>query len=278
MTGRPTSPWHVQMTTIRAVTHESPGVQTYDLSFDDPAATYSFRPGQFNMLYLPGVGESAISVSSDAAEPSRLRHTVRVVGNVTRALAKLHPGDRIGIRGPFGSSWPVEALRGKDVIVVAGGLGLAPLRPVIYHLVRNRSDYGRVLLAYGARSPAELLFTGEYAGWQAAGIDLKTTVNIASPEWRGPIGTVIPLISNQPIVPERTGVLTCGPEVMMRFVAARMIERGVSPAQVFVSLERNMNCAIGLCGHCQFGPVFVCKDGPVFPFDRVRKLMYVENL
>ncbi|MBA4189873.1 MAG: Ni/Fe hydrogenase subunit gamma [Planctomycetaceae bacterium] len=268
----------MSMTTIRAVKAETPGVTTYDLSFDDPAAGYSFLPGQFNMLYLPGIGESAISMSSDAAEPGKLRHTVRAVGNVTRAMERLLTGDKIGVRGPFGTSWPVEQSRGNDVIVAAGGLGLAPLRPAIYHLIRHRSSYGRVTVLYGARSPADLLYTDEYEAWHSAGLDVQVTVDVGSADWQGSIGFVTTLLSRVPLEPTRTDVFTCGPEVMMRFIASGAVNRGIAAGRVFVSLERNMNCAVGLCGHCQFGSEFVCKDGPVFPFDRVRRLMHVENI
>lgn len=278
MTVLPPSPWRVTMATVRAVTPETPGVATYDIAFEEAAAGYSFRPGQFNMLYLPGVGEVAISVSSDSAEPEILRHTIRTVGNVTRAIARLRPGDKLGVRGPFGTAWPVEAFRGHDVIVAAGGLGLAPLRPTIYHLIRNRSEYGRVAVLYGARTPGDLLYAGEYDAWRAAGIDVQVTVDVGSPEWTGSIGFVTALLAKRPLDAARTAVFTCGPEVMMRFLAAGAVNRGVPPDRVFVSMERNMNCAVGLCGHCQFGPAFVCKDGPVFRFDRVRRLLLVENL
>jgi len=277
MTGLPLSPWRVHIATIRAIVAETPGVWTFGLSLDDPSVKYSFQAGQFNMLYLPGIGESAISVSSDPEEVGKLQHTVRAVGNVTRAMAKLQPGSQIGVRGPFGTSWPFESFRGKDVILVAGGLGLAPLRPVVYSLIRHRRDFGRVTLIYGVRSPADLLFSSEYESWRKGGIDVQTTVNVASLDWQGAIGSVTPLLAPLPIEPARTGLFTCGPEVMMRFVAAGAVQRGVPTGQVFVSLERNMNCAVGLCGHCQFGPEFVCRDGPIFPFDRVRRLMLVEN-
>ena len=278
MTALPPSPWQLMMATVRAVTPETPGVATYDLAFDDPAASYSFRPGQFNTLYLPGVGEVAISVSSDPAEPAELRHTIRTVGNVTRAIERLKPGDRVGVRGPFGTAWPVEHFRGQDVIVVAGGLGLAPLRPAIYHLIRHRSDYGRVVVLYGARTPGDLLYANEYESWRAAGFDVRTIVNVGSIDWNGPVGFVTTPLADVPVDPGRTVVFTCGPDVMMRFVAGGAVERGLPAGRVFVSLERNMNCATGLCGHCQFGPSFVCKDGPVFPFARVRDLMLVENM
>ena len=278
MPALPPSPWRVTTATVRAVTAEAPAVVTYDLAFDGPATGYAFRPGQFNMLYLPGVGEVAISVSSDPGEPGLLRHTIRVVGGVTRALARLGPGDRLGVRGPFGTAWPVDDFRGRDVVVAAGGLGLAPLRPAIYHLIRHRADYGRVAVLYGARTPADLLYADEYAAWRAAGIDVRVTVDVGSAAWTGAIGFVTTPLASLPLDPARTGVFTCGPEVMMRFIAAGAAGRGVPANRVFVSLERNMNCAVGLCGHCQFGPAFVCTDGPVFPFDRVRGLMLVENL
>ena len=277
MTVLPLSPWRVTMATIRAITAETPGVMTYDLAFDD-RAVFAFRPGQFNMLYLPGVGEVAISLSSDPAEPANLRHTIRAIGNVTRAIARLKPGDTIGVRGPFGTAWPVERFRGQDVIVAAGGLGLAPLRPAIYQLIRTRADYGRVTLLYGARTPVDLLFASEYEAWRAAGIDVQVTVDVGTEDWRGSIGFVTMLLARLPLEPGHSGVFTCGPEVMMRFIAAGAVNRGVPWDRVFVSMERNMNCAVGLCGHCQFGPSFVCKDGPVFPFDRVRELLLVENL
>jgi NAD(P)H-flavin reductase len=277
MTALPASPWQVLMTTVRAVTPEIPGVTTYDLSFDDPATGYTFLPGQFNMMYLPGIGESAISVSSDPGEPRKLRHTVRALGNVTRALARLKPGDKVGIRGPYGTAWPVDEFRGKDVVIVAGGLGLAPLRPAIYHCLRHRADYGKVTVLYGVRSPGDLLFAAEYDEWRRAAIDVEVTTNVASGDWRGHIGFVTTLLASMPLDAARTGVFTCGPEVMMRFVAEGAVNRGVPIGQVFVSLERNMNCAVGLCGHCQFGAAFVCKDGPVFAYDRVRQLMLVEN-
>ncbi|MCS6866162.1 MAG: FAD/NAD(P)-binding protein [Gemmataceae bacterium] len=276
MTGLPPSPWQTRNATVRAITPEVPEVRTYDL--DLHGANYSFRPGQFNMLYVPGVGEVAISVSSDPAVPHQLRHTIRAVGNVTRAMTRLAVGDTLGLRGPFGTAWPVETVRGDDVVIVAGGLGLAPLRPVIYHLIRHRHDYGRVAVLYGARTPADLLYAHEYDWWQAAELDVHISVDVATPNWRGAIGFVTTLLAQLPVKPTRTAVFTCGPEVMMRFVASGACQRGVPAERIFVSLERNMNCAVALCGHCQFGPSFVCHDGPVFSYDRVGRLLWVENL
>ena len=175
------------------------------------AASYRFQPGQFNMLYLPGIGESAISISSDPAEPETLLHTIRAAGNVTQALARKKVGDQIGLRGPFGSSWPMDACKGQDVVIACGGVGLAPLRPAIYHIIRHRSDYGRVILLYGARTPGDLLYASEYDAWRDADIEVETTVDIGDGDWRGNIGVVPVLFYRLRLNAARTHVLTCGP-------------------------------------------------------------------
>jgi NAD(P)H-flavin reductase len=272
----PANPWLPRLAVIRDIQAETPGVATYTLAFSDPAP-YSFQPGQFNMLYLPGVGEAAISVSSDPAEPALLRHTVRAVGNITQALTRLKPGENIGVRGPFGSSWPAQELRGQDLILACGGIGLPPLRPLLYHVMRHRSDYGRVALLYGARTPADLLFTTEFPAWQSAGIDVHTTVDIGDDSWRGNIGVVPVLFYRLRPDPRRTSVLSCGPEIMMRFVIFEALARRIPKRRIYLSMERNMSCAVGLCGRCQFGPVFVCKDGPVFTYERLEPYLHVED-
>ena len=185
-----TNPWSPQMVTVREIKPEALGVATYKLTFDDPAAaeSYRFEPGQFNMLYLPGFGESAISVSSDPEETGSIGHTVRAAGSVTRALSKRKVGQKLGLRGPFGTHWPVEECHDKDVVIACGGVGLAPLRPVIYHIIRHRSSFGRVILLYGARTPADLLFADEYDAWKKARIEVACTVDIGSEYWRGSIG------------------------------------------------------------------------------------------
>jgi NAD(P)H-flavin reductase len=272
-------PWLPHVAAIREIQPETPGVATFSLAFDDPtvAARYTFRPGQFNMLYLPGVGEAAISVSSDPAEHGRLLHTIRAAGNVTQALARKQPGERIGVRGPFGSSWPMDACRGQDVVIACGGIGLAPLRPALYHLLCHRGDYGRVQLLYGARTPADRLFAAEYPAWRAADIEVEETVDIGSGDWQGNIGVVPVLFYRLRLDPRRTRVLTCGPEVMIHFVIFEALARRIPPPQIHLSMERNMSCAVGLCGHCQFGPAFVCKDGPVFTYERLRPYLHVEE-
>jgi NAD(P)H-flavin reductase len=276
----PASVWQPHVATVRGIRPETPGVQTYELLLDDPgaAAGFRFRPGQFNMLYVPGAGEAAISISSDPGRPEVLGHTVRAAGNVTGALARLGPGGQVGVRGPYGTGWPVEACRGQDVVLAAGGVGLAPLRPVLYHLLRHRGDYGRVILLYGARTPGDLLYAGEYDAWRAGGIEVDVTVDIGGADWHGHLGVVPVLFHRLRLYPPRTRLLTCGPEVMLRCVVAEALARHLRPEYLYLSLERNMSCAVGLCGHCQLGPWFVCKDGPVLTYRQLRPYLRVEDL
>jgi len=275
------NPWQARCAVIESVTAETPGVATYRLRFRDPqdAQRYRFRPGQFNMLYIPGVGEIAISLSAAPQIGGAGDHTIRVVGNVTRRLAALAPGETLGVRGAFGVGWPVADLRGADVVIVAGGIGLAPLRSLIYDLISQRSAFGRISVLHGARTPDELLYSREYPSWEAAGVTVQTTVDRARPDWSGCVGVVTMLVDRLPLpnVPA-TALLMCGPEVMMKYVARGAIARGVSTARIWCALERNMQCAVGLCGHCQLGPEFICKDGPVFRYDRVASLLSVERL
>ncbi|WP_018265838.1 FAD/NAD(P)-binding protein [Methylosinus sp. LW4] len=235
---------------------------------------FDFAPGQFNMLTAFGVGEAAISVSGDPADNARLIHTIRAVGAVSRALTELHVGEPIGLRGPFGRGWPMREAEGRDVIVVAGGLGLAPLRPALYRLFAEREKYGRILLLFGARSPADILFRDELEAWRGRlDIEVEATVDHARGDWRGNVGVVTTLLSRAQFSAANALAMLCGPEIMMRFVANALLERGVAQERVYLSMERNMKCAIGWCGHCQFGPVFICRDGPVFPYSQLRGLI-----
>ena len=236
-----------------------------------PAPQFHFAPGQFNMLYAFGVGEVPISISGDPARPATLVHTVRDVGNVTHAICRLKKGEALGVRGPLGAPWPVALAPGKDVIIVAGGLGLAPLRPAIYHLLNQRSAFGNVELIYGARTPGDLLYRKELERWRGR-FDLRVhvTVDSAPNDWRGNVGVVTNLIGRARFDAPSTLALICGPGVMMRFTVLELLSHGLTPQQIYVSMERNMKCGIGLCGHCQWGPFFICKNGPVFRFDRIK--------
>lgn len=264
---------------IAAVQPETTGVDTYTLELQNAELrkSYSFLPGQFNMLFLPGIGEAAISISSDPTTPSTLLHTIRVAGNVTQALQSMGVGGAVGVRGPYGSHWPVESAQGGDVIFVGGGIGLAPLRPAIYHVIHNRDKYDEITVLVGARSPADLLFTGEYDSWRTHDIEVLSTVDRADDSWQGRVGVVPMMFYSLRPDPRRTTVFTCGPEIMMRFVVYEALARRIPKERIFVSLERNMKCAIGFCGHCQYGPTFLCKEGPVLSFERVEPFFNVEN-
>jgi NAD(P)H-flavin reductase len=263
-------PMRPSLCSIGKVKHETH--DSFSLELDPPEA-FHFAPGQFNMLYVFGVGEVPISISGDPAKPG-LIHTIRNVGTVTRAMAKLKRGDALGLRGPFGSVWPVEAAEGHDVVVVAGGIGLAPLRPALYHLLSNRERYGKVVLLYGARTPQDILYARELALWRAKlDLEVQVTVDRADESWRGNVGVVTTLIKRATFDPRNTLALACGPEVMMRFTVQELIKHSVTPNKIYLSVERNMKCAIGFCGHCQYGPHFVCKDGPVFAYPQIARLL-----
>jgi NAD(P)H-flavin reductase len=247
---------------------------TLELEPADGGAPLGFAPGQFNMLYFFGVGEVPISVSGDPAKPKILVHTTRAVGAVTKAMSALKVGDTLGIRGPYGNTWPVAAIEGHDVAIIAGGIGLAPLRPAIYHILSNRDKYGKVSLLYGARTPEDILYRKELEHWRAR-FDLETmvTVDRAAMGWRGNVGVVTTLIGRASFDPAHTSAMICGPEIMMRFTALELQNRGVKMEDIYVSMERNMKCGVGLCGHCQIGSTFVCKDGPVYTFNQVREIL-----
>ena len=245
---------------------------------EDPGVL-RFGPGQFNMLYAPGIGEVAISVSGDPGSPDHLIHTIRDVGKVSHALTRLRSGAILGVRGPFGSMWPVEAAAGRDVVVVAGGLGLAPLRPAIYRLLAERERFGRIALLYGTRSPSDILYVRELERWRRRlDLQLEVTVDHAGEDWHGHIGVVTHLIPRAAFDPADTVALLCGPEIMMRFAALALRDAGVAEDAIHLSMERNMKCALGHCGRCQFGPMLVCRDGAVVSYDRIARLLAVREL
>lgn len=260
------------------------GPQEVTLDIELPAANgveapFSFAPGQFNMLTAFGVGEVPISVSGDPGDQTRLVHTIRAVGPVSTALTRLKPGDALGLRGPFGTHWPVEAAAGQDVVVMAGGLGLAPLRPAIYRLLAERERYGNIVLLYGTRSPDDILFRGELESWRRRlDLGIEVTVDHALSGWHGHVGVVTKLVPHADFDPAQAIAMVCGPEVMMRFAIAALNDAGLDSGRIYLSMERNMKCAIGLCGHCQFGPTFICRDGSVFRHDRLRELLSLKEI
>jgi NAD(P)H-flavin reductase len=256
---------------VQKVKRETSDTYTLDLTRAGAAADFSFAPGQFNMLYAFGAGEVPISISGDPACPETLVHTVRDVGNVTQAICRLKRGEMLGVRGPFGIPWPVEQMAGSDVLIIAGGLGLAPLRPALYHLLKHRGEFGNIEVIYGARTPQDLLYPRELERWRGR-FDLRVhvTVDAAEADWHSNVGVVTKIIGRARFDPPSSVALICGPGVMMRFTVLELFNHGLTPEQVYVSMERNMKCGIGLCGHCQWGPFFICKDGPVFRYDRIK--------
>jgi len=235
----------------------------------------ALAPGQFTMLYAFGSGEVPISVSGDVEGP--LVHTVRAVGAVSQAVCAAKHGAVLGVRGPFGNSWPVEDALGGDALVIAGGIGLAPLRPVVYELLRRRAELGEAVVLYGSRRPEELLYAKEVERWRKR-LQVDVTVDAADRSWTGKVGFVAKLVAAARFDPAVATAFICGPEIMMRTSAEALLERGVAAERIHVSLERNMQCGLGHCGHCQLGPTLICRDGPVYRWDEVAPLMGVREL
>ncbi|NDU71482.1 oxidoreductase [Actinomadura sp. DSM 109109] len=240
-------------------------------------------PGQFTMMYAFGVGEAPISVSRvgpfEGAAPSRvLEHTVRAVGAVTRAVCAARPGEVLGLRGPYGAGWGVDEARGHDLVVAGGGIGLAPLRPVVLRALADRDAFGRIAILVGARTPGDLLFREEMDAWRARGAQVEVTVDRPAPGWTGQVGLITALAGAADVDPARAAAFVCGPEIMMRLTAQALTGLGVPAGNVRLSLERSMRCGVGWCGHCQLGPLLVCRDGPVVPYPRAAALMTVREL
>jgi NAD(P)H-flavin reductase len=270
--------------TVHRIVEDAADTFTFWSTFDDPQTRrgFSFAPGQISMVGIFGVGEVPISVSSDPARPMLLGHTIRACGRVTNVFAGLHPGDRITVRGPFGRPWPVAKARGGDLLIVAGGLGLAPLRSAVYDALRHRQMYRRVVLAIGARDPSQMLYRRQIETWlrlaRFEGLEVHLTVDQADDAWPYREGLVTALFPELEIDPRSTTVFTCGPEIMMTSALRDLERMGVPDERLWLTMERNMHCAVKLCGHCQLGPWFVCADGPIFRWDEVRDLMEVDEL
>ena len=237
----------------------------------------AIAPGQFMMVYAFGIGEVPISVSGPPGRPGPVVLTVRAVGAVTNAVCAAQPGSALGLRGPFGNSWPVDDAAGGDVVVVAGGIGLAPLRPLVLRALERRADYGSVSVLYGARTPADLLYVSQLEEWRAA-IDVAVTVDTAGGGWHGQVGVVPKLVAGARFRHESAHAFVCGPEVMMQFTIEALTDRGLAPERIHLSMERHMDCGVGLCGHCQLGPTLICRDGPVYSYAELASLMEVRHL
>jgi NAD(P)H-flavin reductase len=258
---------------------ESPTIVTLVTRFlEQKHHPLSFSPGQFNMLYLYGVGEVAISISSDPAETTSLGHTIRAVGRVTRAMHALQPGDHIGIRGPYGRGWPLEEALGKDILIITGGLGCAPTVSVINYILARRSLYGAVTILQGVKHSHDFIFKQQYAKWkQYPDTEVHIAADVAGPHWPWGVGYVTDMIQTLTLQADKTIVMMCGPEMMMHAAIKALASKDIPEASIYLSMERNMACGIGHCGHCQYGGLFVCKDGPVFAYPKIKDLFHVKG-
>jgi sulfhydrogenase subunit gamma (sulfur reductase) len=259
---------------------ELPSVFTLRLQLCDPELrnVWRFAPGQFNMLYLYGVGEVPISIVSDPQEPAHLGHTIRVVGRVTRGLAGLRPGERIGVRGPYGRGWPLQETTGHDVLIVTGGLGCAPVVAVINYVIARRASFGKLTIIQGVKHADDLLWRDRYAYWATMpDTQVLLSADHGGPVWPWHVGLVTEVFNHAQIAAERTVVMMCGPEGMLRASIEALTRRGIAEDRIYLSMERNMQCAVGHCGHCQFGASFVCRQGPVFAYPEVKALFDVKG-
>lgn len=270
------NPYLIHSARIAAKQQEASDIVSFRLRLIDPDIRHSFRfqAGQFNMLYAFGVGEVAISIVSDPDEPEFLDHTIHIVGRTTRVIGRMQIGDTLGIRGPYGQGWPMDAAREKDVLIITGGLGCAPVVGAIEYMFQRREQYGAIKILHGVKAPHDLLYRERFDAWRR---HPNTEVHLTSDEpgktWHYHIGVVTELFDQVNLNPDRTLVMMCGPEIMMRVASNTLSRRGLRPDQMYVSLERHMECGIGLCGHCQLGPFFLCKDGPVMRLDTIMPLL-----
>ena len=262
------NPYAPENATVEEVIVETPTIRTFVIRPEKPMP---FRAGQFIELTAPGVGEAPFTPSSSPDEPDRLEVTVLRTGRVTEILHELEPGAPVGIRGPFGKGYPVDKFSGKEVLVVGGGVGLAPLRSLLYVLFRDPAAYKNVSVIYGARTPDELLFRRSYDEWKKiSGVNLEITVDVANNGWAGNVGVVTTLLKEGVQDVENGYVVSCGPGIMLKFVTLRCMEIGYTPSQIYLSMNRRMSCGLGRCGRCNIGPYYLCKDGPDMCYEKIK--------
>ncbi len=273
---RPLTPDLFRIVDVQTENHN---IFTWKLEPLQPEPSCAFLPGQFNMLYAFGIGEVPISISGDPSHSDQWVHTIRAVGSVTHEMQQLQAGATIGVRGPFGTHWPVEKAEGMDIVLMIGGLGLAPVRPVIYYILAHRKKFGKVNILYGTRTPQDIFFRDELAAWQARkDLDVHVTVDMGLDGWSGEVGLVTDLLASAQCEPLDTVAMVCGPEIMMHFSVLALEKRGISPSSIWLSMERSMKCATGWCGQCQLGPHFICKDGPVFSYPELHPWLQKKEL
>jgi len=261
--------------------HEAKNIYTYRLRFsaEEDQRDYSFKPGQFNMLYIYGVGEIPISISGDPSDKEGIDHIIRVVGTVSRAMEACEVGDSLGIRGPFGSEWPLEEAKGKDVLIVTGGLGCAPVMGAIHYILNRRKEFGALKILHGIKAPKDLIYRQKIEEWkQFPDTEVHLTSDESDKDWKFHIGVVTNLMEKINVDPANTIVMMCGPEIMMKFSIKEFKKRNIPAEQIYLSMERNMKCAMGFCGHCQYGPHFICRDGPILRYDQVQGIFPIKEV
>jgi sulfhydrogenase subunit gamma (sulfur reductase) len=264
------------LATITSMKNLATGIKLVEVQLDDPQARNDFRydPGQFAEVSVFGVGESPFGLAGSAERSDRFEFAVNRVGSVTDALLRLDVGDQVGIRGPLGHGFPMEQFKGKDILILGGGIGGAPLRPVIQTILDHRNDYGKLTILWAARSPDLLVFTEEYEGWQSQpNVSLHLTVDKAPQGWKHDEGVITTLIEKIKPDPKNAITITCGPPIMIKFSMQTLEKLNFHPAQNWVTLEAKMKCGIGKCGRCNLGEIFICTDGPVFCFEQVKEFL-----
>jgi NAD(P)H-flavin reductase len=265
------NPYEYTEAEILGIVDETPNIKTFTVK---PRKEIAFRAGQFMDLTLPGIGEAPFTPSSNHNVKDRLDFTIMNAGRVTKALHSAKKGDIVGVRGPYGKGYPLNDFKSKDIFIVGGGVGLAPLRALIYALFNDVNDYRRITLKYGARSSSDIVYKGEIGSWKkkAPHVDIEMSVDVGDPSWKGSVGVVTTILKNDGIDLQNAVAIVCGPPIMMKFVTFKLLELGFEDKIIYLSMEKNMSCGIGKCGHCRIGPYYACKDGPVFTYDKVRNL------
>ncbi|MDD5565910.1 MAG: FAD/NAD(P)-binding protein [Candidatus Omnitrophica bacterium] len=255
---------------IEDVRQETASIKTFALR---PQALFSFCTGQFIELNIPGVGEAPFTPSSDPGVKDRLEVTIMNVGSMTSRLHAMHSGEKIALRGPYGKGYPLESFRGKDILIVGGGVGLAPLRSLLFSLFGEIDHYNKIVLRYGARTSADIVYKDLLPEWaKKKKVDVMTTVDIGDPQWKGNVGLVTTILKDLPIALHRAVAVVCGPPIMMKFVNLKLLDLGFTHENIYLSMEKNMSCGLGKCGHCRLGRYYVCKDGPVFTYEQLKDM------
>lgn len=262
------NPYRPVRAVVEEIIDETPNIKTFRLKPDKPI---EWVTGQFVEVALPGVGESPFTPSSNQKDKERFEVTIMKAGLVTGKLHELRPGAELGVRGPLGKGYPLDKFEGKPILILGGGVGFAPLRSLIYALLNEKERFPRIVVCYGARTPADLVYRRMYDEWsKIPGFELNLSVDREAPGWTGNVGVVTTLLDKVRLEPDRMPAVVCGPPIMMKFGTLKLLELGFKPEAIYLSMEKNMSCGIGKCGHCRIGPYFACKDGPVFTYEQVK--------